>query len=142
MGEVADMMLDGTLCEGCGVYIGADYGPSYCRDCASERPKNRVESFMDALPPPAVPKVGTFSTIMSDIATQVEHILAAQFKARSLDPKTAPMYAQMLVGMVALTGQWWLENSKVKKDEVAAHLVNLAWNGLTGLERNPTVSRH
>lgn len=57
MGEVADMMLDGTLCEGCGVYIGADYGPSYCRDCASERPKNRVESFMDALPPPAVPKV-------------------------------------------------------------------------------------
>ena len=52
------------------------------------------------------------------------------------------MYAQMLVGMVALTGQWWLENSKVKKDEVAAHLVNLAWNGLTGLERNPTVSRH
>jgi hypothetical protein len=31
------------------------------------------------------------------------------------------MYAQMLVGMVALTGQWWLENSKVKKDEVAAH---------------------
>ena len=85
---------------------------------------------------------GSFASLISDIASQVEHILVAQFKSRRLDAKAAPMYAQMLVGMVALTGQWWLENSKVKKDEVAAHLVNLAWNGLTGLERNPTVSRH
>ena len=44
------------------------------------------------------------------------------------------MYAQMLVGMVALTGQWWLDARKPKKAEVAAHLVNLAWNGLSGLE--------
>lgn len=83
---------------------------------------------------------GTFSTIMSDIATQVEHILAAQFKARSLDPKTAPMYAQMLVGMVSLVGQWWLDSRKFKKHEVAAHVVNLAWNGLTTLEAKPVLS--
>ena len=38
----------------------------------------------------------------------------------------------MLVGMVALTGQWWLDHRKPKKQEVAAHLVNLAWNGLSG----------
>ena len=50
------------------------------------------------------------------------------------------MYAQMLVGMVALTGQWWLDSRKFKKDEVAAHLVNLAWNGLTGLESKPTLA--
>ena len=42
------------------------------------------------------------------------------------------MYAQMLVGMVALTGQWWLDVRKPQKAEVAAHLVNLAWNGLAG----------
>lgn len=83
---------------------------------------------------------GTFSTIMSDIATQVEHILAAQFRARSLDPKTAPMYAQMLVGMVSLVGQWWLDSRKFKKHEVAAHVVNLAWNGLTTLEAKPVLS--
>ncbi len=83
---------------------------------------------------------GSFASLISDVATQVEHIMVAQFKARRLDPKAAPMYAQMLVGMVALTGQWWLENSKVKKADVAAHLVNLAWNGLTGLERNPRLT--
>ena len=47
------------------------------------------------------------------------------------------MYAQMLVGMVALTGQWWLDVRKPRREEVAAHLVNLAWNGLTGLNPQP-----
>lgn len=39
MGEIADMMLDGTLCEGCGEYIGSDAGfPQYCsRACAAGR---------------------------------------------------------------------------------------------------------
>jgi hypothetical protein len=43
----------------------------------------------------------------------------------------------MLVGMVALTGQWWLDAQSPSKDEVAAHMVNLAWNGLSGLEHEP-----
>ncbi|HET7474985.1 MAG TPA: TetR/AcrR family transcriptional regulator [Dermatophilaceae bacterium] len=82
---------------------------------------------------------GTFASLLSDVASQVEHILAAEFKRRKLDPKTAPIYAQMLVGMVALTGQWWLDSRKFKKADVAAHLVNLAWNGLKGLESKPTL---
>ncbi len=40
MGEIAEMMLDGTLCEGCGVYIGnggSGY-PQYCSEqCARDR---------------------------------------------------------------------------------------------------------
>lgn len=39
--------------------------------------------------------------------------------------------------MVALTGQWWLDVRRPKKAEVAAHLVNLAWHGLDGLESKP-----
>ena len=53
------------------------------------------------------------------------------------------MYSQMLVGMVALTGQWWLDARRPKKAEVAAHLVNLSWNGLSGLEPKPElIGRH
>ena len=38
MGEIADMMLDGTLCQGCGGYIGSDNGfPTWCSDCKKER---------------------------------------------------------------------------------------------------------
>jgi AcrR family transcriptional regulator len=80
---------------------------------------------------------GSFASILSDVASRVEGILVDEFKKRGLDPKTAPMYAQMLVGMVALTGQWWLDARRPKKPEVAAHLVNLAWNGLSHLEAKP-----
>ena len=82
---------------------------------------------------------GSFASLLSDIASQVEGILVAEFRSRGLEAKTAPMYAQMLVGMVALTGQWWLDSRKMKKADVAAHLVNLAWNGLAGLEKKPTL---
>jgi AcrR family transcriptional regulator len=83
------------------------------------------------------PAGGTFSSLLNDIASQVEHILSREFSRRGLSTKLAPMYAQMLVGMVALTGQWWLEERKPKREVVAAHLVNLGWNGLAHLDPDP-----
>ncbi|MDT4901174.1 MAG: hypothetical protein QOJ78_2104 [Pseudonocardiales bacterium] len=80
---------------------------------------------------------GTFSSLLNDIASQVEHILGREFARRDINTEHAPMYAQMLVGMVALTGLWWLEERKPKREEVAAHLVNLGWNGLAHLEAKP-----
>jgi len=46
----------------------------------------------------------------------------------------------MLVGMVAFTGQWWLDVRKPKKEEVVANVVNLAWNGLAHLDPKPRLS--
>jgi AcrR family transcriptional regulator len=83
---------------------------------------------------------GTFASLLSDIAGQVEYILGDVLADRGYDPKLAPMYAQMLVGMVASTGQWWLDARKPKLEEVAAHLMNLAWNGLSKLDPNPQIS--
>lgn len=34
MGDIADMMLDGDLCEGCGVWMGSE-GDGFPRRCAS-----------------------------------------------------------------------------------------------------------
>lgn len=42
MGEIAEMMLDGTLCECCGVYLGdADGLPCRCASCGdlTEQPE-------------------------------------------------------------------------------------------------------
>jgi AcrR family transcriptional regulator len=89
---------------------------------------------------PVTSTTGNFSSLIGDIASQVEHLLAAEFKDRGYDAKLASLYSQALVGMVALTGQWWLEARKPKKHEVAAHLVNLAWNGLSHLESKPELS--
>ncbi|HSJ19387.1 MAG TPA: TetR/AcrR family transcriptional regulator [Nocardioidaceae bacterium] len=80
---------------------------------------------------------GSFVSIIGDIASRVEHILAAEFKARGFDAEVAPLYSQMLVGMVGTTGQWWLDTRTPEKRVVAEHLVNLAWNGLAGMEKNP-----
>lgn len=79
----------------------------------------------------------SFASLMVDIATQVEHLLAKQFTRHKLDKRLAGMYSQMLVGMVANTGQWWLDVRKPKKEEVVANLVNLAWFGLSGMQAKP-----
>ena len=88
---------------------------------------------------PVTAQTGSFASLMVDIATQVEDVLAAEFKVHGINEKFAPMYSQMLVGMVAFTGQWWLDVRKPKKEEVVAHVVNLAWNGLKHLDPKPTL---
>ena len=86
---------------------------------------------------PVAQASGTFSSLLGDVSAQVEGLLAQQFRKRGLDPSVAPFYSQMLVGMVALAGQHWAEVREPSKHIVAAHLVNLAWNGLSSLERHP-----
>ncbi|MCW2638301.1 MAG: TetR family transcriptional regulator [Dactylosporangium sp.] len=88
---------------------------------------------------PVMSGTGNFMSVLNDVAHQVEHILGAEFKRRGYDPKLAELYSQALVGMVALTGRWWLEVRKPRKETVAAHLVNLAWNGLSHLESKPSM---
>ncbi len=83
---------------------------------------------------------GTFASLISEIANQVEDVLAEAASAHGYDPRYSPMYAQMLVGMVALTGQWWLDVRTPPREEVAAHVVNLAWNGLNALDPRPVIS--
>ena len=82
---------------------------------------------------------GNLASLLGDVVGQLEPILAGMFRDRGYDPDLAPIYAQALVGMVASTGQWWLDARRPGRDVVAAHLVNLAWNGLAGLEVEPTL---
>ena len=80
---------------------------------------------------------GSLASVIGDIADQVEHILAGEFKTRGFDPKLSPIYSRALVGMVVLVGEWWQEVGKPRREVVAAHLVNLSWNGLKDLQARP-----
>jgi AcrR family transcriptional regulator len=80
---------------------------------------------------------GSLASVIGDIADQVEHILANEFNQRGFDPKLSPIYSRALVGMVVLVGEWWQEVGKPKREVVATHLVNLAWNGLKDLKPDP-----
>jgi AcrR family transcriptional regulator len=86
---------------------------------------------------PVTSGAGTFSSLIGEVARKVEHLLGRQFDSRGYDPRLAELYSQALVGMVALVGQWWLDTRSPGKQEVAAHLVNLAYNGLAHLDHEP-----
>jgi len=90
---------------------------------------------------PSTGTAGTFSSLIGEVAGKVEHILGREFAARGYERSLAPLYSQALVGMVTLVGQWWLDTRSPAKDEVAAHLVNLAYNGLAHLETGPGLVR-
>lgn len=80
---------------------------------------------------------GTLPSVLGVVAERAESILIEQFEARGFDPRPAPLYSRALVGMVALVGQWWLDVGEPARAEVQAHIVNLAWNGLRGLQQEP-----
>ena len=82
-------------------------------------------------------ETATYSSLLTDAISQVEHLLVGDFERRGFDPKLASLYAQALVGMVSVTAQWWLDVREPSKEVVAAHLVNLCWNGLTHLDADP-----
>jgi len=133
-----------SLMDGMTEALSEDAHPRLLLERAAGALLNYVEGSTDGFrilvrDSPVASSTGTFSSLLNDIASQVEHILGIQFSKTGYEPKLAALYAQALVGMVALTGQWWLEVRKPKKNEVAAHLVNLAWNGLSHLEGKPTL---
>jgi len=77
-----------------------------------------------------------FASILNDVIVRVEGLLTPKFEAKGFDPMAVPLIAQALTGLVAMTGQWWLDNPEVPKLEVATYLVNLAWNGMHQLDRD------
>ena len=83
---------------------------------------------------------GSLASVIGDIASQVEYILESQFTERRYDARLAPLYSRALVGMVAQVGGWWNDVGKPPKEAVAAHLVNLAWNGLKDLKVDPGIA--
>lgn len=60
MGEIADMMLDGTLCSCCGVFLGADSGaPGLCASCRKDDAMlNLAQPPKLAMPPVVCPTCG------------------------------------------------------------------------------------
>jgi hypothetical protein len=76
--------------------------------------------------------------LIRDFAGQAESLLATELTKNGFDKGTAPLYAHALVGLVSLTGQWWLDAPRrPSREVVVAHLVNLSWNGLRNLEPQP-----
>lgn len=83
---------------------------------------------------------GSFASILANITSWTEGLLAEPFARHGYDPTFAALYAKALVGAVSMAGSWWLENRQLSKEQVAAHLMNLAWRGMGGLLRHPNLA--
>jgi AcrR family transcriptional regulator len=84
---------------------------------------------------------GGMASLLNDVAERVGDVFAASFKAAGYDPRSAPIYAHALVGMVTFVGRWWTETRRPSVEEVANHLAALAWMGLRHLPKRPTRRR-
>lgn len=80
---------------------------------------------------------GGMSSLLNDVAERVGDVFTESFKQAGYDPKTAPIYAHALIGMVAFVGQWWMEVRKPPVEVVASHIAALAWMGLRHLPKRP-----
>lgn len=84
----------------------------------------------------------SLASVMSAVAERAEELLLEGYPDGAFVASSAPMYARMLVGAVALVGEWWLEEQlEPAREVVAAHVVNLLWGGLRGLDPAPRLDR-
>ena len=81
---------------------------------------------------------GGMSSLISDVAERVSEQFTVAFKEAGFEPKSAPIYAHALIGMVTFVGQWWSKTKKPSVEEVAGHVSALAWMGLRHLPKKPT----
>ncbi len=88
---------------------------------------------------PAFQGPSAYSGLVNDIVVRCEEVLNQAFGRFGLPKKSAAVYAHMLVGSVALVGQWWEEERPMDKEEIVAFAVNKVWYGLSGLRKNPTL---
>lgn len=83
------------------------------------------------------PSTTGLANLLAEVAERVGTVFRAEFKRAGYDSRTAPLYAQALIGMVTFVGQWWIEHPKMSADEAASHIAALAWMGLRHLPERP-----
>ena len=102
-----------------------------------ERPLGFAVLLRDA---PQHQRRGEIPALMYELADRIGNVFTEQFGEAGYDPKSAPIYAHALVGMVAFVGQWWTESSDSPPGEtIASHIAALAWRGLRHLPKQPNL---
>ncbi len=78
-----------------------------------------------------------YSGMVREIVAKTADVLGPRLEQAGVNKKFAQVYARGIVGTVAFVSQSWVDDRKPGKDELAAHVVNLIWNGLGGLTGKP-----
>lgn len=72
---------------------------------------------------------------LAEQSTSAMAELLVRWRTRQgLDPAVATPWAYAMIGMLHLVSLWWISDPDRSADELAAHLAELLWNGLSGTQ--------
>lgn len=74
----------------------------------------------------------TITGLSAEVARAVAVVLGEQLRASGTDGGAAEPWAFGIVGLVHLSGDWWVRNRTMSRDELVTHLVDLLWTGFAG----------
>ena len=73
-------------------------------------------------------------TLSALIGAQAAALVSAALERAGRDPAAAAPWGHGVVGLVRSAGDWWLRAERpLPRTELAAHLTELAWSGLSGV---------
>jgi AcrR family transcriptional regulator len=79
------------------------------------------------------PRGPTVTGLSAEVARAIAVVLGEQLRAAGADSGAAEPWAFGIVGMVHLSGDWWVRNRTLPRDRLVTYLVDLLWDGFAGL---------
>jgi AcrR family transcriptional regulator len=80
------------------------------------------------------PRVDPISSLSDLVGEQAAALMAVALEQAGRDPAAAGAWGHGLVGLVRSAADWWLRaEHPMLRTELAAHLTDLAWAGLSGV---------
>jgi AcrR family transcriptional regulator len=93
-----------------------------------------VYRFVVAHPLADRPVDDPISTLSSLVGNQAAALMALALERAGRDPSAAQPWGHGLVGLVRSAADWWLQADRpMPRTDLAAHLTDLAWAGLSGV---------
>jgi AcrR family transcriptional regulator len=90
------------------------------------------------LGPTKVDPIGSLSEV---VASQAAAIISDALRRAGSDTTAAEPWGHGLIGLVRSAADWWLRSPRpMPRGELAAHLTDLTWSGLSGVI--PTLAEH
>ncbi|HMJ77428.1 MAG TPA: hypothetical protein VK507_15725, partial [Iamia sp.] len=76
----------------------------------------------------------TLTGLAAEIARSVAVVLGEELRRAGADSGAAEPWAFGIVGMVHLSGDWWVRTRTLPRDRLVTYLVDLLWNGFGSLD--------
>ena len=75
----------------------------------------------------------TITGLAAEVARAIAVVLGEQLRAAGADSGAAEPWAFGIVGMVHLSGDWWVRTRTLPREQLVTYLVDLLWDGFAAL---------